>query len=148
MSDKNGTTTIWQDNHSSLRRHKLMTKELADTIPPLYANENVEDYDSVLAHAKLFSPYSNWTWYITEWEAETGLCFGLVEGFETELGVLLARRAGGGDSARRRPRRGARPLLEADDPGRDQETGVGNRRLANCAHKRSTEPKKERSDHA
>ena len=38
MSDENGnimTTTIWQDNHSGLRRHKLMTKELADTIPPL-----------------------------------------------------------------------------------------------------------------
>ena len=37
-------------------RHKLMTKELGDTIPALYANENVEDYDSVLAPAKLFSP--------------------------------------------------------------------------------------------
>ena len=40
MTDKNGTTTtatIWQDNHSGLRRHRLMTKELADTIPPLYA---------------------------------------------------------------------------------------------------------------
>ena len=32
--------------------------------------------------------HSNWTWYITEWEAETGLCFGLVEGFETELGYF------------------------------------------------------------
>ena len=27
-------------------------------------------------------------YYITEWEAETGLCFGLVEGFETELGYF------------------------------------------------------------
>ena len=89
MLDVTGTTTtatMWQDNHSGLRRHKLMTKELGDTIPPLYANENVKDYDTVLAPAKLFSPYSNWTWYITEWNAETGLCFGLVEGFETELG--------------------------------------------------------------
>ncbi len=88
MSDKNGTTTIWQDPNSGLRRHKLMTKELGDTIPALYANENVEDYDSVLAPAKLFSPYTGWTWYITEWEAETGLCFGLVEGYETELGYF------------------------------------------------------------
>ena len=42
MSDKNGTTTtttMWQDNHSGLRRHKLMTKELGETIPALYANE-------------------------------------------------------------------------------------------------------------
>ncbi len=88
MTNKNGTTTIWQDPNSGLRRHKLMTKELGDTIPALYANDNVEDYDSVLAHVKLFSPYSNWTWYVTEWEAETGLCFGLVKGFETELGYF------------------------------------------------------------
>ena len=41
MLDEKGTTTTattWQDTHSGLRRHKLMTKELADTIPPLYAN--------------------------------------------------------------------------------------------------------------
>ncbi|MDE2861217.1 MAG: DUF2958 domain-containing protein [Chloroflexota bacterium] len=88
MSDKNVTTTTWQDPNSGLRRHNLMTKEVGETIPALYANENVEDYDSVLAPAKLFSPYSNWTWYITEWDAETGLCFGLVHGFEEELGYF------------------------------------------------------------
>ena len=90
MSDKNGTTTttIWQDAHSGRRGHKLMTKELAETIPALGANEDVADYDAVLAPAKLFSPYSGWTWYITEWDAESGLCFGLVEGFEMELGYF------------------------------------------------------------
>ena len=91
MLDEKGktmTTTTWQDNHSGRRKHKLMTKELGDTIPALYANENVENYDAVLAAAKLFSPYNGWTWYITEWDAETGLCFGLVEGFETELGYF------------------------------------------------------------
>ena len=91
MSDANGTTTtatIWQDKHSEHRGHKLMTKELGDTIPALYANENVENHDTVLAVAKLFAPYSNWTWYITEWDAETGTCFGLVLGFETELGYF------------------------------------------------------------
>ena len=82
------TTTMWQDKHSGLRRHKLMTKELGEKIPALYANENVADYDSVLAPVKLFSPYANWTWYITEWNAETGECFGLVDGFEKELGYF------------------------------------------------------------
>ena len=82
------TTTMWQDNHSGLRRHKLITKELGEKIPTLYANENVKDYDSVIAHVKLFSPYNGWTWYITEWEAETGMCFGLVQGFEEELGYF------------------------------------------------------------
>ena len=79
---------LWQDTHSGRRRHKLMTKELGDTIPALYANENVENYDDVLAPAKLFSPYGNWTWYVTEWDPETGTCFGFVQGFETELGYF------------------------------------------------------------
>ncbi len=91
MLDQQGNATTaatWQDAHSGLRGHQLMTKELAETIPPLYANENVDDHDAVLAPAKLFSPYNGWRWYITEWDAETGLCFGLVEGFETELGYF------------------------------------------------------------
>ena len=82
------TATIWQDHHSGRRGHKLMTKELGDTIPAIGATDNVADYDAVLAPAKLFSPYNGWTWYITEWDAETGLCFGLVEGFEAEIGYF------------------------------------------------------------
>ena len=90
MSDQETTMTTWQDNHGGLRGHQLMTKELADTIPPMYANENVsdEDYDAVVARVKLFSPYNGWYWFITEWDAETGQCFGLVKGFETELGYF------------------------------------------------------------
>ena len=67
MTDEKGTTTtttMWQDNHSGLRRHKLMTKELGEKIPALYANDNVDDYDAVLAPAKLFSPYTGWRWFI------------------------------------------------------------------------------------
>ena len=79
---------LWEDNHSGRRGHKLITRELGDTIPAIGANDNAPDYDAVLAPAKLFSPYGNWTWFITEWEAETGLCFGLVQGFETELGYF------------------------------------------------------------
>ena len=91
MLDKKGnsmTVTTWQDNHSRYRRHKLMTKELGEKIPPLRANDNVDDYDDVVAVAKLFSPYTGWRWYVTEWDPETGLCFGLVEGFEVELGYF------------------------------------------------------------
>ena len=63
------TATIWQDNHSGRRRHKLMTKEHADTIPPLYANDGADDPDAVVARVKLFSPHNGWRWYITEWGA-------------------------------------------------------------------------------
>ena len=91
MTNANGTTattTIWQDAHSGLRRHKLMTKELGETIPAIRSTANAEDNDAVLARAKLFCPYNGWRWYITEWDVETGLCFGLVEGFETEVGYF------------------------------------------------------------
>ena len=89
MTDaKETTTTLWQDRHSGKRGHQLMTEKLAETIPALYANENVADYDTVIARAKLFSPYSNWTWYITEMDPQTGTCFGLVEGFEKEIGYF------------------------------------------------------------
>ena len=91
MLDEKGkamTTPTWQDNHSGYRRHKLMAKELGAKIPAIGANDNVDDYDDVLAPAKLFSPHTGWRWYITEWDPETGTCFGLVEGFETELGFF------------------------------------------------------------
>ena len=87
MPDATGNATIWQDDHSEVRGHRLMTKELGDTIPGIGANEKVED-DDVLVPAKLFSPYADWTWYVTEWDAETGTCFGLVEGLETEIGYF------------------------------------------------------------
>ena len=89
MTDENeAATTMWQDRHSGKRGHQLMTEKVAATIPALYANENVTDYDAVLAHAKFFSPYSNCTWYVTEMDPATGTCFGLVEGFERELGYF------------------------------------------------------------
>ena len=56
---------FWQYTHSGPRGHQLMTKELADTIPPLYANDGADDPDAVVARLKLFSPYNGWRWYIT-----------------------------------------------------------------------------------
>jgi len=88
MSDEKKTATIWHDKDNGSRGHQLMTKEFGKKIPALGANRNVEDGDEVIAHVKLFSPYSDWTWYVTEWEAETGLCYGLVEGFDTEWGYF------------------------------------------------------------
>ena len=91
MTDDRGnatTATTWQDAHSGRRRHKLMTKELGDKIPRIGANEDVNDFDDVLAIAKLFSPYTGWRWYVTEWDPESGLCFGLVQGFEAEIGYF------------------------------------------------------------
>ena len=91
MSDQKETTTTttpWQDRHDGKRGHQLMTEKLADTIPAIGDTEKARDYDDVLARAKLFSPFSNWTWFITEMDRGTGQCFGLVEGLETELGYF------------------------------------------------------------
>ena len=89
MPDQKETTaTMWDDRHAGKRGHQLMTQKLAETIPAIYANEKVAEYDTVLAHAKLFSPYSNWTWFITEMDRETGQCFGLVDGLEQEIGYF------------------------------------------------------------
>ena len=63
---------------------KLMTKTLAKTIPALYEQDGKGDDAIVYAH--WFSPYSGWDWYCTEYDPETGECFGLVKGQFDELG--------------------------------------------------------------
>ena len=65
---------------------KLLTDEQLQTIPNLYETENEEDK---ICHIKLFLPSSNWTWYIIEINKEdNNTCFGLVDGFEQELGYF------------------------------------------------------------
>ncbi len=71
------------------RGHQLLTKAIAKTIPPLYSQEKVED---PIVRVKFFSPYSNWTWYVTEGQlTEEGnwRFFGLVDGFEVEWGYFM-----------------------------------------------------------
>lgn len=65
---------------------KLLTKAIAKQIPPLYSQE--KSGDSAIAYLKLFTPDSNWTWYVTEMDPETGECFGLVYGLEREFGYF------------------------------------------------------------
>ena len=79
---------MWTDKHSTIRRHSLVSKEIGENIKPLGAHNDVTDTDSIVVPLKLFSPYSSWTWYIYEWDSDTGECFGLIEGFETEFGYI------------------------------------------------------------
>lgn len=65
---------------------KLMTKELQKSIPPLYSTENKKPED-VMVHAHYFTPFSNWDWYITEYDGKDTM-FGLVKGHEVELGYI------------------------------------------------------------
>lgn len=85
---------------------KLLTAELRARLPPLYAQEDVQD---PVVYAKFFTPDSAWTWYATEgshinrqgtameyWDPERSsledavdfLFFGYVIGQEREWGYF------------------------------------------------------------
>lgn len=64
----------------------LLSKELAEQLPRLYANEELGL--SAQALVKFFTPDSNWTWYASEYDPEHRIFFGYVIGFEDELGYF------------------------------------------------------------
>jgi hypothetical protein len=66
---------------------KLITKELQKKTPKL-GTQSGSVLENLTFYIKLFTPWSNWTWYVAEADFETGECFGLVEGFEKELGYF------------------------------------------------------------
>lgn len=69
---------------------QLLTKELRKKIPPLYSQENEVD---PMVYAKFFDPVGSWTWFVTEGEQKEDdfLFFGLVIGFDVELGYFTER---------------------------------------------------------
>lgn len=64
---------------------ELITEEIKKTLPKLYTQEKLGL--EAIAYLKFFTPDSNWTWYITEFDGND-LFFGLVDGFEKELGYF------------------------------------------------------------
>lgn len=65
---------------------KLLTKEILARFPKIYETQEMEP-ENVQVVAKFFTPWSNWTWYATEFDGEDQF-FGLVKGFESELGYF------------------------------------------------------------
>ena len=65
---------------------ELLPKDVQEKLPPLYSQE--EKGWAAIAQVKFFAPWSNWTWWATEFCPETRTFFGLVEGFERELGYF------------------------------------------------------------
>ena len=64
----------------------LIAKDIVNKIPNLYETENQEEK---ICYVKLFLPNSNWTWYIIEIDkSDYNTCYGLVDGFEQELGYF------------------------------------------------------------
>lgn len=62
---------------------KLFTKEILKKLPPLYSQEKVED---PIAQVKLFNPCGAGTWYLSEYDPEDKIAFGLCVIHEAELG--------------------------------------------------------------
>ncbi len=97
---------IQQDYVARISDARMLTPDLARVIPPLYRNEKVND---PLVVAKIFNPTFSWTWYVLEGsltdangimmedgETTTGVpddytFFGLVKGFEEELGYFTLK---------------------------------------------------------
>ncbi|WP_314938426.1 helicase-related protein [Parvimonas micra] len=66
----------------------LMTDEMLKRVPELYAQEEI-DLAEKEVHAAYIIPFrSNWTWYMTEYDRESGDAFGLVLGIEPEWGYF------------------------------------------------------------
>ena len=59
-----------------------MTEAIQSSLP-----RRNEDKDAK-AVVKYFTPDADWTWYATEYDPESRLFFGLVDGFEKELGYF------------------------------------------------------------
>jgi hypothetical protein len=65
---------------------ELMNAEVKKKLPPLYSQEHLGL--NAVAHVKYFTPFSGWSWFGTEFDPETGIFFGLVQGMEVELGYF------------------------------------------------------------
>jgi len=78
----------------------LLTAEIKKNLPALYANETKTPAET-LVQIKFFTPDANWTWYVTEGSPVDAdgyydtdkpkvdwMFFGLVDGFEQELGYF------------------------------------------------------------
>ena len=64
----------------------LIPDTILQTIPPLYAQENKQG--DAIAYVKLFTPDSNFTWYILEIDSDNNLCFGYVVAQFNEYGYF------------------------------------------------------------
>lgn len=68
---------------------QLLTKEIRGKLPKLGFGEKTHGLDARIV-VKFFDPTGSWTWYASEFDGEDTF-FGLVDGFEKELGYFSLR---------------------------------------------------------
>jgi len=66
---------------------KLLTQELLKKLPPL--GHSIKSKEEPQAIVKWFTPDSNFTWYVAEYNPENGMCWGLVDGLDKEFGYFM-----------------------------------------------------------
>jgi len=64
------------ESNEGQRKHKLMPKEVSKKIPQLYSQDGNKN---PTVYLKIFSPYSNYTLWVTEFDGEDTL-YGYVTG--------------------------------------------------------------------
>jgi hypothetical protein len=69
------------------RKQLLLTKAIERKLPALYATDGLPPEQKIV-QVKFFTPDSNWTWYGIEYDPQDRVFFGLVQGFEEELGYF------------------------------------------------------------
>jgi hypothetical protein len=68
---------------------KLFTKEILKKLPALYTQEAHDNLEiEMVFYVKLFTPDSNWTWFIAEYDPEKEIAWGYVMGLENEYGTI------------------------------------------------------------
>jgi hypothetical protein len=72
------------EQNEGLRRHKLLPENIKNKLPKLYSQE---ENKNPMVYLKLFSPYSQHTWYITEYDGEDTF-FGYTVGDSKEWGYI------------------------------------------------------------
>lgn len=63
---------------------ELMTREIAEGLPRLYEQDGAED---PIVYVHYFSCVSGWDWWLLQFDG-TDEAFGLVEGYDDELGYF------------------------------------------------------------
>ena len=67
----------------------LISNEILKSIPNLY---ETEDQNDPLCHIKLFTPDSDFTWYIIEYsKSDSNTCYGYIIGLDNELGYFTLK---------------------------------------------------------
>lgn len=66
------------------RMEELLPSVIREHLPALYGTQHTRH---PVLWVKLFTPWSDWTWYVAEFDG-TDVCFGLVHGFEKEWGYF------------------------------------------------------------